>query len=329
MNVAIIGAGVAGLTCACELIDHGVKPVIYEQSPMLGEQACSWLAGGMLAPWCERESAEQAVVEMGKTAKNWWSSHVNNVVQNGSLVLSPQRDLQEIKRFARLTQNHQILSKQQINELEPDLQDRFELGLWFNQEAHLDPRIALEQLADYVTEGGGRIEFNNAVEAEDLNTDYVIDCRGFKAKNTLTELRGVKGEMLILQSKEIELSRPVRLLHPRYPIYLVPRGDGHFMLGATMIENEQRDRITALSLLELLSAAYALHPSFGEAEVVEIGVDVRPAFVNNLPKLSRRDNVLYINGLYRHGFLLSPSMAIQAADALLNEQHFMELEQCA
>ena len=74
--------------------------------------------------------------------------------------------------------------------------------------------------------------------------------------------------MLLLETDEIKLSRPLRLLHPRYPVYLVPRGNNQFMLGATMIENDERDRISARSMLELLSMVYALHPGFGEADML-------------------------------------------------------------
>jgi glycine oxidase len=118
-------------------------------------------------------------------------------------------------------------------------------------------------------------------------------------------------------------------VHPRYPIYIVPREDNLFMLGATMIENEQRGSITARSMLELLSAAYALHPAFAEAEIVETGVDLRPAYADNLPGLYRKDNIIFVNGLFRHGFLLSPAMARQAADAILDEHLFSELKLCA
>ena len=106
----------------------------------------------------------------------------------------------------------------------------------------------------------------------------------------------------------------MRLLHPRIPLYIVPRGDGVFMLGATMIEASERGRITARSLLELLSAAYALHPAFGEAEILEIGVDARPAFPDNLPRIRRQGDDILVNGLYRHGFLLAPAMARMAAE---------------
>ncbi len=332
-SVCIIGAGVAGLTCACELVDRGMDVHIFERSQTLGESACSWFAGGMLAPWCERESAEQAVVDGGMIAADWWQSHTKQVIRQGSLVVSPKRDLRELKRFARLTDTYRWLSGEEINAIEPDLAGRFEQALLFEQEAHLDPRKALADLSEYLNVHNVEIQFDTEVTAAALQSDFpnahILDCRGFAAKEKLSELRGVKGEMLILHSEEVALSRPVRLLHPRYPMYLVPREEHQFMLGATMIESSQRGRITARSMLELLSAAYALHPELGEAEVVEIGVDVRPSFRDNLPAVYRKDNVLYINGLYRHGFLLSPAMARQAADALEQPDLFAALPLCA
>src|SRR3546814_8201131 len=72
--------------------------------------------------------------------------------------------------------------------------------------------------------------------------------------------------MLVLRSREVTLTRPVRLLHPRIPVYLVPRGEGRTMVGATMIESASRSPVSARSLMELLGAAYAVHPAFGEAE---------------------------------------------------------------
>jgi glycine oxidase len=117
----------------------------------------------------------------------------------------------------------------------------------------------------------------------------------------------------------------VRLLHPRIPLYVVPRGEGVFMVGATMIESDDTTRITARSMLELLSAAYALHPAFGEAEIVEIGTQARPAFPDNLPRIRRIDGTLYVNGLYRHGFLLAPALARRVAGVVVEHQHYPEL----
>jgi glycine oxidase len=106
----------------------------------------------------------------------------------------------------------------------------------------------------------------------------------------------------------------VRLLHPRFPLYVVPWGDGVYMIGATVIESEETGAISLRSALELLSAAYALDPAFGEAEIIEHGAGARPAFPDNRPRIIARNGYIYVNGLYRNGFLLAPTLAELVAD---------------
>src|ERR1700677_4351663 len=144
----------------------------------------------------------------------------------------------------------------------------------------------------------------------------VIDCRGYSARDALPELRGVRGEMLLVHTREIVLKRPVRLLHPRIPLYVVPRADGLFMIGATMLESADKGGVSVRSAIELLSAAYALHPAFGEAEIIEMRADVRPAFPDNEPRIVERGGRTYVNGFFRHGFLLAPHYAAEAADQI-------------
>ncbi|MDQ0467719.1 glycine oxidase ThiO [Labrys wisconsinensis] len=316
MRVAVVGAGVAGLVAAVELAERGLAVEVLERAPHLGAGACSWFAGGMLAPWCERESAEEAVVTLGREALAWWPRHFAGTVRRGTLVVAPARDAAELQRFARRTGHHETLDEAGIAALEPDLAGRFRSGLLFADEAHLDPRAALAALAERLAGLGVPVRFGVDARQTPPAADAVLDCRGLAGRDALPELRGVRGEMVLVRSRDIALSRPVRLLHPRLPLYVVPRADGLFMIGATMIESDHRGPATVRSVMELLGAAYALHPAFGEAEIVEIGADVRPAFPDNLPRLVRRGRTTHLNGLFRHGFLLSPALARQAADAL-------------
>lgn len=325
LQVAIVGAGVVGLACAVELLERGASVTVHERGSRIGAEACSWFAGGMLAPWCEGESAEEPVVRLGQEAAGWWARHTDEVVSQGTLVVAPSRDRSELRRFGQRTDRFVEIDAEAVAALEPDLAGRFSRALFFGDEAHLDPRRAIASLGAKVLAKGGEIRFGSQVEPVDVEAEAVLDCRGLAARETLRDLRGVKGEMLVLKSDEISLARPVRLLHPRIPLYIVPRRGGHFMVGATMIESGARKRISARSMLELLGAAYALHPAFAEAEIVEIGTDARPAFPDNLPRLVRRGKVLHVNGLYRHGFLLSPAMARMAADAVLHPQTRSEM----
>jgi glycine oxidase len=156
--------------------------------------------------------------------------------------------------------------------------------------------------------------------------DYVVDCRGFGARPQLPALRGVRGELIYVRTKEVELNRPVRLMHPRYPIYIVPRLDHQFVIGATQIESDYKGPVTLRSGLELLSAAYAVHPGFAEAEILELRADCRPAFNDNIPRIIATDGHMHINGLFRHGFLLAPIITEMAAEIVAGK-HLQEFPQ--
>ncbi|WP_199559847.1 FAD-dependent oxidoreductase [Pantoea sp. ARC270] len=293
---SVLGSGVAGLCVATLLAERGEAVEIITQPDC---RAASHWAGGMLAPWCEAESAPPEVIEWGQHAAGWWAKRVEGVVQQGTLVVAPPRDSRELTRFASMTQQHQWVAP---GDVEPALENRFARGLFFAREAHLDPRRALQQLQDRLKEAG--VPFHSGQPG-----GKIIDCRGIHAADQQPALRAVRGEMVILHTPDICLSRPVRLLHPRFPCYLVPRANGHFMLGATMVESHDSSPISAKAMMELLSAAYSLHPALAEARIVESGTGLRPAYRQNLPEVRYENGRFSLNGLYRHGFLLAPIMA--------------------
>ncbi len=313
--VTVIGAGVAGLVTALTLAERGAKVVLVERFGELGHNA-SWLAGGMLAPFCEGESAPSRVVEAGKSAIDWWAARVLGVSRTGTLVVAPPRDSSEIERFAARASGHERADEMRIAELEPDLAGRFRRGLFFESEGHLDPRAAMRALLEALQGRGAELRFGEDGERL-VCTNAVVDCRGFAARSALSELRGVRGEMIRVRTPEINLKRCVRLLHPRIPLYVVPRENGEYMIGATMIESAEKGAVSVRSAIELMSAAYALHPAFGEAEILELSADVRPAFADNEPRVVECDGRIFVNGLYRHGFLLAPALAARVAELAL------------
>lgn len=324
MRILVKGAGVAGLAVAWQLYRHGFDVTVHERAGKVGTGA-SGFAGGMLAPWCERESAEEPVLTLGRLAADWWEAALPGQVQRrGTLVVAGGRDGGELDRFAGRTSGWEWLDEAGIATLEPDLAGRFRKALLFRQEAHLDPRKALSALTANLEEARMRLLFGAIDKREMWHFDRVIDCTGAAQIGRLPALRGVRGEMLGLDTGDVTLSRPIRLLHPRHPIYIVPREAGHFMIGATMIESDDAGPPTARSLMELLNAAYAVHPAFGEARIIETGAGVRPTYPDNLPRVTEDGDTLHVNGLYRHGFLLAPAMAGEVARKLLAEQARME-----
>jgi len=325
-NVIVVGAGVAGLTAAFELAERGLKVEVVDRGSALGDRSCSWMAGGMLAPWCERASTDPSVAEFGAEAISWWIKNFIGTVQSGSLVVAASRDLPELTHFAERTERYEWIDGDRIAALEPDLAGRVDKALFFPDEAHLDPRRALPALADLLKFRGVSIRFGADFHPADVPRRQIVDCRGLSARDVLKDLRGVRGEMLIVRSRDLTLSRPVRLLHPRIPLYIVPRGGGVFTIGATLIESEARGGPSVRSTLDMLNAAYALHPAFAEAEILEINADLRPAFPDNLPSVRRiGSRTHFVNGLFRHGFLLAPTMARRVADAVV--EHIKERSQ--
>ena len=182
----------------------------------------------------------------------------------------------------------------------------------------------MHTLCDYLKSTGATF-IQEKADPSTLNAqyDHVIDCRGMGAAWEDKNLRGVKGEIVIVRNTELTLSRPVRLMHPRYPLYIVPRPNHVYMIGATIIESSDSATVSVRSGLELLSALYSLHSSFSEAEIIEVKAGIRPSYPDNLPRIeiSKNDNIIRCNGLFRHGFMLSPIIGRCVADHIKGGQN--------
>jgi glycine oxidase len=305
--VTIIGAGIAGAWQALLFAQAGHDVILHERGDAAMTDSTSHWAGGMLAPFCESEASEPVISRLGLRALDLWRRELPDTPFNGSLVVAHARDRSDFERFARLTSGHQRLDATALAELEPSLEGRFREALFYPAEGHVEPRRVLPKLHEKIVAAGGTIRFNSDIATEQLD-GIVIDCRGLSAREAQPELRGVKGELILIETSEVKLSRPVRLIHPRAPLYVIPREDNLFMLGATSIEAEDTG-VSVRSALELLGAAYAVHPAFGEARIIEFGSGLRPAFPDNLPRIAIEDKKIAVNGLYRHGFLVAPALA--------------------
>jgi glycine oxidase len=144
-------------------------------------------------------------------------------------------------------------------------------------------------------------------------------------------LRGVRGEVIRLYAPEVKLRRPTRLIHPRYPIYIAPKENDVYVVGATEIESEDLSSMSVRSAMELLSAVYTVHSGFAEARILEIATQCRPTLKNNLPEvLVKKEkglaDLIMINGLYRHGFMISPAVLDSTIELLESGQSNTALE---
>jgi glycine oxidase len=309
VKIDVLGAGIVGLWQAFMLRRRGHDVALWDRAGIPGGVRASQLAGAMLAPYCEGEPGHELALKLGLEALPLWREHYPELSATGTLVVAAARDRADYERFASQTHGHRRVAAVELSTLEPALSGRFHEGLYFPDEAHVEPGAAMAYLARELRRMGVVCEPRAYPEEGGKSGGLVIDCRGLGARDDLKTLRGVRGERILIEAKDVRLTRPIRLLHPRIPFYIVPWPAGQFMIGATLIESADGGPATLRSAMELLSCAYALLPELGEARIVEIAAGVRPSFPDNAPKIVVGDKRIFVNGLYRHGFLVSPILA--------------------
>jgi glycine oxidase len=324
--------------------------------PALNEpqKAAAFTAAAMISPMSELVASEPEVFTLGQKSLELWPTWLEQIDclqhfhQQGSLVIAHPNDLAELKQFEKdLTFKLQQLTneadneaytgsyyqtlqnQQQLAALEPNLGNHFQQGLFLQSEAHIDHHPVLSKLVEEAQALGAQFHQHKAVEIDDsilADFDLIFDCRGVGSKHSSydqAQLRGVRGEVIWLESKEITLTRPIRMMHPRYKLYLVPKPNNQFMIGATEIESEDRSPISLRSSMELMSALYAINPAFAEARILHQDQNLRPAYLDNLPKIQlgkskTHQPVISINGLYRHGYLIGPALIEQAIEKVFS-----------
>jgi glycine oxidase len=349
-KIAIAGAGLLGRLLAWQLLARGCKVVIFEAGdfhhPKHDKRAAAFTAAGMIAPLSEAVVSDANIYRMGLYALQQWPRWIAELgcaeplfFQHGSLAIAHPQDFSELEQFERELRyiipecrGYHPVNQRQIQELEPDLNPNFAEGLFLAEEGHLHNRELMKLLGEKILALGGDVReqqvvdvFAGKVTGENSSEDFdvVIDCRGLGAKTQQPQLRGVRGETLHVETKEIRLQRPVRLMHPRYQLYIVPKPNNRFIIGATQIESEDRSPMTLQSSLELSSALYTLSPAFAEARILEMDVNLRPAYMDNLPHITHEEGLISANGLFRHGYLLAPAVVQNILASLFKTEEIL------
>ncbi|MEI8667091.1 FAD-dependent oxidoreductase [Pseudoalteromonas sp. B131b] len=329
-NIAVVGFGLAGRLAALELSKlHHVT--VFEADDEQTPNSAGKVAAAMLAPLAESVLCEADLALMGLDSMKRWPEIVSELEgdvffqQQGTLVVAHQQDKGDLQSFTQRIKpiaehSAQALNAQQIAQLEPELANRFNQGLFLPCEGQIDNQAFYKASFTMLNKRKVKCVFNQRVtikngEINNRPFDYIIDCRGLGAKSD-KPLRGVRGEVARLYAPEVNLTRPVRLMHPRYPIYIAPKPNHEYVIGATEIESQDSGAATVRSTLELLSAAYTVHSGFAEARLLNIQTGLRPAFSDNRPEVLQVGNVISINGLYRHGYMLAPALVAQVVSRI-------------
>ncbi|WP_416307626.1 FAD-dependent oxidoreductase [Neptunicella sp. SCSIO 80796] len=334
-HIAILGAGLIGRLLALLLAkvdcpSTTVKVSLFERQDINTPNTTGRVAAAMVAPLAESVNASSHIVEMGQQSLLLWPQLLRylqlttTLQQTGTLVLAHRQDHNEMRHFQQRLKctdrtQCQTLTPAQLHHLEPELDGHFNQALWLSDEAHIDNQQLYDETATALKSSpinlfeqhqAELVDDDLVVNQQAITCDWVIDCRGMGAKQAWLDpdnaLRGVRGEVIRVYAPEVNLQRPVRLMHPRYALYIVPKAHHQFVIGATEIESEGNKAPSIRSTLELLSAAYSIHKGFAEAEIVSVQAALRPTLRDNQPAIVCRHNIIQVNGLYRHGYLLAP-----------------------
>ena len=343
-HIGIAGAGLAGRLLAWRLALAGCRVSLFDAKRRDDLTSASQTAAAMLSPLAELAVSDDAVFELGQRSLQLWPQYLLQLASpvyfktDGTLVVAHMQDGASLEHFTRLLHHKlpdackaqvQRLDAATLAQYEPLLAGRFNGGLFLAGEGQLANDQLMHALATELDRLGVRWHEGQTVERvqaqsvvcadQQHSVDLAVDARGTGSKCALPNLRGVRGEVLRVECKSVTLQRPVRLMHPRYQLYVAPRPNGQFVVGATELESEDTGPVTVRSMLELGSALHSLHPAFGEARILSMRAALRPALDDHRPCIEQRAGVWHINGLYRHGYLCAPALVDDLVGKLLHD----------
>jgi glycine oxidase len=352
-DVVVIGGGVAGLSVAWRAAEGGRSVVVLERDGLAAH--ASHVAAGMLAPVTEADAGERALLHLGRRSAAAWPDFAARLAEAagadpgyrrcGALVVARDRDEAEaLERELALRRELGLdvarLRPSEARRLEPALAPTVRLALHAADDHVADPRALTAALAEAARRAGATLRTGAAVARVDVaggrvtgvtlaggatvRAAAVVAAPGAWAgaleglpEAARVPVRPVKGQILRLRDPAGPglLERVVRFEGG----YLVPRGDGRYVLGASMEERGFDTTVTAGGLYELLRDAGELVPGVHELVVEEAAAGLRPGTPDNAPVLGRSEHVeglVWATGHHRNGILLAPVTAELAVAAL-------------
>lgn len=325
-TIGIAGAGLMGRLLGWRLKELGYQVTVFDRD-ISGHSSAAFAAAGMLSPFAESVVSQELIYQLGMDSLALWPQWTTEIASNftinqhGSIIGCHHYDENELKHFIQRlvadVDRHAIipLDRQAIAALEPEL--HFSKGFHLTQEGLIDTRLFISTLTDYFIKTNTPLIEQNVLsvmprriqtEHHSYLFDAVFDCRGRGGEQHFDDLRSVRGEVIRVYAPDVTLQHTIRLTHPRYPIYIAPMANHHYVIGATEIEVDDTSPISVRSCLELLNAAYSVHRGFAEARIIDTCTAQRPTLYDNLPRILHQDGFIAVNGLYRHGFLIAPAL---------------------
>ena len=341
-KIAVCGAGVVGRLLSLVLHKMGFDVTLFEKGKSSGEDSASFYAAGMISPFSELEFGSERVFNFGVESLSLWGNllkylNLEDVFYSkaGTQWFVPVGDT---PAFLNLMRKKSFLQKKNTISHEFKVQRKSETVFHVAGEAQIDVRDffrlsekTLLKHVDFRTEEkvsflvnssqSGFLKTNNGIEKFDL----IFDTLGMGSQ--VQKLRGVMGEVIFMTAKDIQMNCPVRVFSGRTPIYIAPKKNGQFVVGATVVEGYDNAKTTVEGVHELLSALIAYDSMFSSGEITEIKSALRPSFSSGSPEVTYSDKVIHINGMYRHGYLTSPAIINSVVKKVFKKDIFNNIQE--
>jgi glycine oxidase len=352
VDVAVVGAGVIGLSIAWRLAQRGLSVAVFDRAGV--GAGASLAATGMLAAAAEHEPGDPELLALALESQGLWpqfgraleaqSGLAIDLRESGTLVVALGRDEVERLRFRhdlhrRCGLATRWLGGPEVRAMEPGLRPSVAAGLFCPDDHQVDPRLVMAALRGAFLASGGHLIEHCAVEALDLAglrvcgvetaagrwraASVVLAAGAWTAGNLLppglvVPVRPLKGQALALTAT----AQTGTLSHIVWTeqVHMAPKGDGRLIVGATVEERDFDAAVTAGGLYALLEGARRAFPAIEEMAVEAIWTGFRPSSIDDAPILGATGiaGLAIATGHHRNGYLLAPVTA-SAIEALVTD----------
>ena len=359
-RIIIVGGGVIGLSIGWRLAKGGREVILFDRDR--AGRAASWASAGMLTPLAEVRFEEEGLLRFGLEGLRRFPEFVAELESDigrdtgyrpdGVLLVGITRDDVEYLRFRHAYQRDlglpvEWLSGAQAREREPHLAAQISAAVWCPEDHQVDNRLFIDALKLGFQKAGGTLRESTPVESIEIQGERV---RGVRVHNEVHSaatvvlaagcwsrlipglpgavqppVRPVRGQILRLKmTADLRLDTMVwySRVSTSAVAYLVPKDNGHLVVGATSEEMGYETCLTAGGLFELLRTAYEAVPGIYDLPIVETTAGLRPGSRDDAPILGKTpvEGLVMATGHYRKGILLAPITAYAIAELIFTGQ---------
>lgn len=352
-NCLVVGGGLIGMLTARELVQAGLQVAVLERQ-LTGRES-TWAGGGILSPlypwrypdgvnllarWSQDvypALAEQLQIESGVDPE---------YLQNGLLILDRDQHEVALDWAAHWQRRLEQVDAAVIRELEPQLVEVPETGLWLPEVGQVrNPRLAravrnsIESQGVKIFEHASVTEFvlhgdrlqGVRTEQGEFSAERVVIAMGAWSARLLDRLgiplpvRPVRGQMILYRARP-QLVRRILLHQGRY---VIPRRDGRVLVGSTMEEVGFDKSTTPAALEELQRETRHLLPALAAYPIEHHWAGLRPGSPTGTPYICEHPHLrgLFLNtGHFRNGVVMGPASARLLADLVLEREPILPPE---